>query len=188
MRSILILFCSLLAALTSLRADAAEHQGTPEQQGWVVMPAGARPAFFGIHGGTMPVSLLVYGDGSSLITFVGRTGNDFIDVLRHSDMPMPSLFNATTRRSAGGKAATPSANATAVLMAGSSSSSMPVFNVTGQGLSAIGTPPGQLQPFGLSDKPLSIEGQVTPPAHLSPVKQYRLLFQPQYLQPRRAQR
>ena len=49
-------------------------------------------------------------------------------------------------------------------------------------------PPGQLQPFGLSDKALSIEGEVTAPQRLSTVKQYRLLFQPQYLQPRRNQR
>ena len=45
------------------------------------MPAGARPTYMGIHGGTMPVSLLVYGDGSSLVTFVGRTGNDFLEML-----------------------------------------------------------------------------------------------------------
>lgn len=186
MRSILILFC-LLAALLPLRARAAEMQSS-ERNGWVVMPAGARSAFFGIHGGTMPVSLLVYGDGSSLITFVGRTGNDFIDVLRHADVPVPSLFNATSRRSSGSKAISPSTNATAVLTAGSSSSSIPVFNVSGRGLSAMGTLPAQLQPFGLSDKPLSIEGEVTPPAHLAPIKQYRLLFQPQYLQPRRNQR
>ena len=142
------------------------------------MPAGARPAYFGIHGGTMPVSLLVYGDGSSLVTFVGRTGNDFIDMLRQAEVSMPSPLNATSQRSAAGKAASPSANATAVLMAGSSSSSLPVFNVTGEGLSRMDVPPGQLQPFGLSDKALSIEGEVTAPQRLSTVKQYRLLFQP----------
>ena len=69
-----------------------------------------------------------------------------------------------------------------------SSSSLPVFNVSGEGLSRMDVHPGQLQPFGLSDKALSIEGEVTAPQRLSTVKQYRLLFQPQYLQPRRNQR
>lgn len=189
MRNTSCWFCFLLAALLlPAAARGSEVRPAPEQQGWVVMPAGARPAFFGIHGGTMPVSLLVYGDGSSLVTFVGRTGNDFIDVLRRSELPMPSLLNATSQRAATGKAMSPSANATAVLMAGSSSSSLPVFNVSGEGLSQMAIPPGQLQPFGLSDKPLSIEGEVLPPARFSPVRQYRLLFQPHYLQPRRSPR
>ena len=188
MRNTLYLFCLLLAALAPVAASGTETQSqADQQQGWVVMPAGARPAYFGIHGGTMPVSLLVYGDGSSLVTFVGRTGNDFIDVLRRAEVSMPGLLNATSQRSSS-KAVTPSANATAVLMAGSSSSSLPVFNVSGEGLSRMDVPPGQLQPFGLSDKALSIEGEVTAPQRLSTVKQYRLLFQPQYLQPRRNQR
>ena len=116
MRNTLYLFCLLLAALAPLAAFATESQGqADQQQGWVVMPAGARPAYFGIHGGTMPVSLLVYGDGSSLVTFVGRTGNDFIDMLRRAEVSMPSLLNATSQRSSAGKSVTPSANATAVL-------------------------------------------------------------------------
>ena len=188
MRNTIYLFCFLLAALVPATTWSTDSQGLPEQQGWVVMPAGARPAYFGIHGGTMPVSLLVYGDGSSLVTFVGRTGNDFVDVLRRAEISMPSLLNATSQRSAAGKNVSPSANATAVLMAGSSSSSLPVFNVSGERLSHMDVPPGQLQPFGLSDKALSIEGEVPAPQRLSTVKQYRLLFQPQYLQPRRNQR
>lgn len=188
MRNTIFLFCLLLAAFMPKAASSNSSQVLPEQQGWVVMPAGARPAYFGIHGGTMPVSLLVYGDGSSLVTFVGRTGNDFIDVLRRAEVSMPSLLNATAQQSASDKNISPSANATTVLMAGSSSSSLPVFNVSGEGLSQMGVPPGQLQPFGLSDKALSIEGEVTAPQRLSTVKQYRLLFQPQYLQPRRNSR
>ena len=117
MRNTIYLFCFLLAALVPATALSTDSQGLPEQQGWVVMPAGARPAYFGIHGGTMRVSLLVYGDGSSLVTFVGRTGNDFIDVLRRAEVSMPSLLNATSQRSAAGKNVSPSANATAVLMA-----------------------------------------------------------------------
>ena len=136
----------------------------------------------GIHGGTMPVSLLVSGDGSSLLTFVGRTGNDFLDVLRRTDVRMPSLLNATAARDAadGGLL-----SGGTVLMAGSAASSMPVIYLTGEGFARAAPSPITV-PFGLSDKPLSIEGQVAKPAHLSPAKRYRLFFQPQYLQPRRS--
>lgn len=154
------------------------------QDGWVIMPAGARSTYMGIHGGTMPVSLLIYGDGSSLVTFVGRTGNDFLEILRRTDLPVPSLLNATSRY---GRAPLPTANGS-VLMAGSPASSIPVLNLPGGSLLDTALSSGLLQPFGLSDKPLAIEGQVTRPPHLTPVRQYRLLFRPQYLQPRRAPR
>jgi len=172
-----------LLALFCLRLCAAGPVNGMEAGGeWMIMPAGARPAYMGIHGGTMPVSLLVSDDGSFLLTFVGRTGNDFLEVLRRTDVHMPSLLNAITARdSAGGS---PSDGGT-VLMAGSAASSMPVIYLTGEGFARAAPSPGQLQPFGLSEKPLSIEGQVAKPTHLSPVKRYRLFFQPQYLQPRR---
>lgn len=182
----IVLFLLLLLTATLVAPCSAAPGGQPPSDadaGWTVMPAGARPAFFGIHGGTMPVSLLVYGDGSSLVTFVGRTGNDFMEVLRRSDTVMPSLFASGSRR--GSRAGAPSANATTVLMAGTGADSLPVFNLSGEGFSRMAEP-GELQPFGLSDKPLSIEGEVTRPPRLAPIKQYRLLFQPQYLQPRRS--
>lgn len=176
--------CILLAALCqAVRAATPPADAGLGGEGWVVMPAGGRPAYMGIHGGTMPVSLLVYGDGSSLITFVGRTGNDFLEVLRRTDLRMPSLLNATTAQPFHG--GLPFAGNGTVLMAGSAASSMPVIYLTGEGLARMALAPDQLQPFGLSEKPLSIEGQVAKPAHLSPAKRYRLLFQPQYLQPRR---
>lgn len=162
---------------------APRKSAVPDENGWVVMPAGARPAFLGIHGGTMPVSLLVYDGGSSLVTFVGRTGNDFLEVLRRKDA-FPSLFNATTQRSSG-RAGSPSANATAILLAGTGTSILPVFNLSGEGFARMSQQARQLQPFGLSDKPLSIEGKVTRPPQLVPVRQYPLLFQPHYLLPRR---
>ena len=99
-----------------------------------------------------------------------------------TDVRMPSLLNATAARNSAGSR--PSDGGT-VLMAGSAASSMPVIYLTGEGFARAAPSPGQLQPFGLSDKPLSIEGQVAKPTHLSPVKRYRLFFQPQYLQPRR---
>ena len=182
------ILCLIFAVGIGFDALAAQSSGTPKsniqpEEPWVIMPAGGKPAFMGIHGGTMPVSLLVYGDGTSLVTFVGRTGNDFLDVLRRTDLPVPSLLNATAHN---GTAETMlPAGKYGLLTAGNTNSTMPVFNVTGERLSHMDMAPGQLQPFGLSDKPLSIEGEVSRPTHLSPAKQYRLFFQPQYLHPRR---
>lgn len=157
---------------TDTLSAAAAQPATP----WVSMPAGARPAFMGIHGGTMPVSLMVSDDGSALLTFVGRTGNDFLEILRRSDLPVPSLLNATARGMAGDKAESS-------LFAGSGTDSMPVL-VSGDPFA----PPAvnALQPFGLSEKPLSIEGEVLRPLRLSPEKRFRLYFEPQHLQPRAA--
>ncbi len=180
MKKLNIHMLCLLALLCPSLCAAGPVAGMEADEGWVTMPAGARPAYMGIHGGTMPVSLLVSDDGSSLLTFVGRTGNDFLEVLRRTDVRMPSLLNATAaRNSPGGR---PSGT---VLMAGRAASSMPVIYLTGEGFARAALSPDQLQPFGLSDKPLSIEGQVAKPTHPSPVKRYRLFFQPQYLQPRR---
>lgn len=154
--------------------------GTGADDGWVVMPAGGRPAYMGIHGGTMPVSLLVAGDGASLVTFVGRTGNDFLEALRATDLPLPSLLNATVARSramSGG----------AALFAGNATSSLPVIPLTGESFAALAEQPGKLQPFGLSDEPLAIEGRAVRPKALSPAKTYRLFVLPQYLAPARRQ-
>lgn len=183
MKKLSIYMLCLLALLCPRLCAASSVDGAEARDGWVTMPAGARSAYMGIHGGTMPVSLLVSDDGSSLLTFVGRTGNDFLEVLRRTDVRMPSLLNATAARNSAGSR--PSDGGT-VLMAGSAASSMPVIYLTGEGFARAAPSPGQLQPFGLSDKPLSIEGQVAKPTHLSPVKRYRLFFQPQYLQPRRS--
>ena len=99
-RLIICMLCLLLAPAFPGMCAAAVDSGVKAADGWVIMPAGARPTYMGIHGGTMPVSLLVSGDGSSLLTFVGRTGNDFLDVLRRTDVRMPSLLNATAARDA----------------------------------------------------------------------------------------
>ena len=164
---IICMLCLLLAPAFPGMCAAAVDSGVKAADGWVIMPAGARPTYMGIHGGTMPVSLLVSGDGSSLLTFVGRTGNDFLDVLRRTDVRMPSLLNATAARDAADGGLLTGGT---VLMAGSAASSMPVIYLTGEGFARAAPSPDQLQPFGLSDKPLSIEGQVAKPAHLSPQK------------------
>ena len=155
-RLIICMLCLLLAPAFPGMCAAAVDSGVKAADGWVIMPAGARPTYMGIHGGTMPVSLLVSGDGSSLLTFVGRTGNDFLDV-RRTDVRMPSLLNATAARDAADGGLLTGGT---VLMAGSAASSMPVIYLTGEGFARAAPSPDQLQPFGLSDKPLSIEGQV----------------------------
>lgn len=147
------------------------------------MPVGARPAYMGIHGGTMPVSLLVSGDGTSLVTFVGRTGNDFLAALHL--MQVPSLLNATIQQSFPVDGI-PAPTGDMSLMAGSSRVSLPVLHLTGIGMRDADGPALMLQPFGLSDKPLSIEGSVALPMQASP-KQAHPFFKPQYLQPRRSQ-
>ena len=49
---------------------------------WKYMPAGARATYIGIHGGTVPVSLLTSRDGTHMVALVGQTGNDFLRTLK----------------------------------------------------------------------------------------------------------
>lgn len=173
-------FFSLLLALslnTFVISPAGLAADSQKDNEWVSMPAGARSAYMGIQGGTMPVSLLVSGDRASLFTFVGRTGNDFLEVLRKAYLPLPSFGNAT-------RMATSAKTGSADLFAGNATESMPVLPISGDILSREGLA-GNLQPFGLSTEPLSIEGSVSKPSATTPVKKYRLFFLPDYLQPRR---
>ena len=91
--------CALMIFSLAPRSTGADTQKTaslpPSGQGWIVMPEGARQAYFGIHGGTIPVSLLATSEGTSLVTFVGATGNDFLSLLRRAEIRMPSLLNGT---------------------------------------------------------------------------------------------
>ena len=164
-----LLFCHV--APLCYAADATD---------WVEMPAGGKPTYMGIHGGTMPVSLLVSDDGSSLLTFVGRTGNDFVEMLHASDFQMPSFLkgkahNSTQDAVQQGK----------ILQAGNKNVSMPVIYITGLGLLRSTADDVQLLPFGLSEKPVSIEGRVPiPTTRKIPRKEYRLFFNSKYLKPR----
>ncbi len=100
-------FVLLAALLAMLLPAAAPAAGKDEAQTdkkdpviWGEMPAGARTAYIGIHGGTVPVSLLTAGDGSPMIAQVGLTGSDFLNFLRSkgrleeelvlSDAPVPT--------------------------------------------------------------------------------------------------
>ncbi|MDR3358560.1 MAG: hypothetical protein LBN96_06890 [Desulfovibrio sp.] len=200
MRTALLCFFCILPWLVHSPVLAADP--VADDRGWTIMPAGARPAYMGIHGGTMPVSLLVVADGSSLLGFVGRTGNDFLDVLRSTKVSFFSglPFNGNADKESAvnsGEAAKyreniagisdrgTSGGINSVFVTGNGLTSLPVIQI-GSGLAALPFTTEQLLPFGFSDKPLSIEGDVAPPAKSAPVHRYRLVFEPQYLQPRKA--
>ena len=172
-----ICFVLWLAFFISPEIFAAEQDF---EASWILMPAGGRPTYMGIHGGTMPVSLLVSDDGSSLLTFVGRTGNDFLEVLHKTDLQLPSFLKAHAQNST-----SDAIERGKILLAGNKNVTMPVIYITGLGLERSTVDDVQLLPFGLSEKPVSIEGRVSlPRAFNPPRKEYRLFFQPHYLEPR----
>lgn len=74
--------CALTCSAAWAAPDAAPDKGKKEEVVWGEMPAGARTTYIGIHGGTVPVSLLTAGDGSPMIALVGLTGSDFLHFLR----------------------------------------------------------------------------------------------------------
>lgn len=186
------LLCALCVMVPNAHAAASNDAGKTTtaaeakdaNSGWLLMPAGARPTYMGIHGGTMPVSLLVSDDGQALLSFVGRTGNDFLEVLNRTDAQMPNFPNPLTNGTVEVSSSIPAPGGT-VLMAGSASGSMPVIYLTGGGMQRATVRSEQLLPFGFSEKPVSIEGQVSKPLFPTQPKHYRLFFQPHYLQPRR---
>lgn len=69
----------------------ALHGSAPQAQasddGWIDMPGGSRPAYIGIHGGTVPVSLLATRGGNTMVAMVGETGSDFLYLLRGGRTP-----------------------------------------------------------------------------------------------------
>ena len=154
---------------------------------WVIMPAGAKQAYIGIHGGTVPVSLLTTIEGTSLVSFVGRTGNDFLELLHREDLRMPSLLNGTVPQDSG---ATAHRNLDLAsfrvrhLMAGNATNSLPVIYLNGDSLAKLSSNLDALKPFGLSDEPLSIEGEIARPDPLLLAPRYHILVDPKYLQPR----
>ena len=175
-----LFFLTLIAILSiSLPAYSVptDKKSSANEDEWTSMPAGGRPAYMSIQGGTMPVSLLVAGNGKALLTFVGRTGNDFLEVLKATDLPLPSLLNATKSHS--NPLPLP---ANCGLFAGNATASLPVIALSGEKLAAH---QDKLQPFGLSDQPLCIEGEILRPAATSKAKSCRLFFLPAFLQPKR---
>lgn len=168
---------SFMLACLVLLLLATSDLAAAEKDDWVYMPAGARPTYFGIHGGTMPVSLLVSDDGAALVSFVGLTGNDFLNILYRMDRRVPSLFNGTAPESRRHILDRKPSIVPSGLMAGGGGDSLPVFHAQGERSS-------YLLPFGFSETPLPIEGHVMLPSHTSPAKSFRLFIDPRYLQPR----
>lgn len=196
-------FCACLLAplFTAHSAPIARDMGPTSP--WVNMPAGARVTYIGIHGGTVPVSLLTDKDGTSMVTFVGQTGNDFLRILLRSDSgsPLPATsmepaaqladVNLQAPRSVlpslpgNGTANLPHAllptgNAT-VLQAETAVGNIPVIYVTGKGFARMDLPDTQWLPFGLSEKPLQLEGQVVKPIGVTKIKKQRRFLLPKSL-------
>lgn len=146
---------------------------------WVSMPAGARKTYIGIHGGTVPVSLLTAGDGSPMIAQVGLTGSDFLHFLRTGGKaetdtlfqditPFTEVSAPSASDQAGILAAEtglpevptlPDKNAT-VLFAGTAAGDVPVIYATGRTFENMSLVLGKWAPFGLTEKALSFEGTV----------------------------
>ena len=158
-----------LFALSAILFFVPSYAPGAEGEDWVVIPAGAKSSYMGIHGGTMPVSLLVSADGNSLFSFVGRTGNDFMEVLKKAHLPLPTFGNATW--------ASVNSPARSHLFAGNATASLPVIALSGETISRLES---RLQPFGLSDAPLSIEGAVAKPESFPHAKSLRPFFLPDF--------
>lgn len=165
------------------------------------MPAGARVTYIGIHGGTVPVSLLTDKDGTSMVTFVGQTGNDFLRILLRtsaheaslpdtSEMPAAKLIPLTQAQTLGTGAQMSAqaqlasrqhgVNAT-VLQAETAVGNIPVLYVTGKGFARMDLPETQWLPFGLSEKPLQLEGQVVKPIGVTKIQKQRRYLLPKSL-------
>lgn len=127
---------------------------------WVTMPAGGKPAYIGIHGGTVPVSLLTARGGSAMVALVGETGSDFLRMLRGdarngssatqdtsllAQAPAPAPEKQPTLPDAG-------ANAT-VLLAAMGDNNMPVIYASGRNFEQLDLIPADWKPFGLETAP-----------------------------------
>ena len=93
--ALFLVLCLALTMHSVVQSHSSSFRMT--EPGWISMPAGARSAYLGIHGGTVPVSLLATSTGNSLISFVGQTGNDFLALLRKAELRLPSFFNNSTQ-------------------------------------------------------------------------------------------
>lgn len=180
--SLAILLCLPFFYLTQGTSSEATEQKTGMQsapKGWVSMPSGARTAFFGIHGGTVPVSLLVTSTGTSLVSFVGETGNDFLALLRKAEMRFPSFFFSKDNDQAlsGQKADI------RTILCRNTEFCLPVISLSDDSVFQMTATPGLLQPFGFSDSTKNIEGDVSMPSSDPGRLRYHILVDPDYLAP-----
>lgn len=215
--ALFFLTASALACGPVWAASATADKGEKKENVvWGEMPAGAKTTYIGIHGGTVPVSLLTAGDGSPMIALVGLTGSDFLNFLRSNgrlqEEPLfadsagtyapetqpspadltnnvtrpvsppsdqtpaafPAAGNATAPASGNGtlpaddqptelpasNASIPSESNATLLLAGSSSGDIPVIYATGRNFERMSLVPSNWAPFGLTEKALSLEGEV----------------------------
>lgn len=194
--SMLLAFCFTLITLAFPTGGPAEvapaganmggHTALPVTEGmhavrggsWEAMPAGARPAYIGIHGGTVPVSLLTSRGGVTMVALVGETGSDFLRVLRGSNassrVEMEQNLVASTQTRASDAPTLPvkgepgpmpvetapqaSPNAT-MLVAATSTGSVPVIYAAGRSFERMDIAASQWTPFGLEDEVVKTDGK-----------------------------
>jgi hypothetical protein len=146
------------------------------------MPAGARATYIGIHGGTVPVSLLTSRDGTHMVALVGQTGNDFLRTLKVDPgttgaLPTPSGTPSTLAGAEDAELAHPHMQASAVpappslrlaanatlLMAGTALGAMPVIYATGHSFASLNQFYTDSLLFGIAENSPLLEGSVKAP-------------------------
>jgi hypothetical protein len=168
---------------------ASEPQAQANDDGWIDMPGGSRPAYIGIHGGTVPVSLLATRGGSTMVAMVGETGSDFLYVLRggrnqsaangSEQTEAASELLAAARASDGAHASTvaldashpdniPGARTAAmpepgangtVLFASTPEGSVPVIYASGRSFESLDIALADWTPFGLTEDHVANDGK-----------------------------
>ena len=183
-RRLLAWACVCLAPFAVSWQSASAESGTSAlTPQWQYMPAGARAAYIGIHGGTVPVSLLTSRDGTHMVALVGQTGNDFLRILKvdpdttetlstlaSGALPAPDGAEDTDlehpNRQVGAGSELPSlrlgANAT-LLMAGTAIGAMPVIYATGHSFASLSRQYTDSLLFGISEHSPLLEGSVKAP-------------------------
>jgi hypothetical protein len=147
------------------------------------MPAGARSTYIGIHGGTVPVSLLTSRDGTHMVALVGETGNDFLRTLKVDPgttgalPPTPSralsvsdieedtgvmYLDLQTSAAPALSSFRLAANAT-LLMANTAVGAMPVIYATGHSFASLSQLYTDSLLFGISENSPLLEGSVKAP-------------------------
>ena len=170
--------CLALCAVSWQPARAEPGKNALASQ-WIHMPAGARATYIGIHGGTVPVSLLTSRDGTHMVALVGQTGNDFLRTLKVDPgtagaLPAPSgtpstLADEEDAEVALQTSAAPAlptlrlaANAT-LLMAGTAVGAMPVIYATGHSFASLNQNYTDSLLFGIAENSPLLEGSVKAP-------------------------
>lgn len=166
-----------------------EAQAQADGDGWIDMPGGSRPAYIGIHGGTVPVSLLATRGGSTMVAMVGETGSDFLYVLRgghnqssanaSDQTEAASELLAAAKASDGSHAATVALDASrpdnipggrtaampepgangTVLFASTPEGSVPVIYASGRSFESLDIALADWTPFGLTEDHVASDGK-----------------------------